>query len=80
MLDETRERRRRELVALEARVNAARDRRELRYRGSENPGNPHAPAKRLAKRGVLMKLEPRRSWTLKGRRSRRLRKNQWVVA
>lgn len=75
-----RERHRRELEELEASVKARRDRRELEYRGADNPANGHGPAKLLARRGVPMKLEPRRTPVLKGARSRRLRKNQWVPA
>jgi hypothetical protein len=51
--------------------------------GARRDGNPHGPKigqSLLASPGVPMKLEPRRTHVLKGRRSRRLRKNQWVVA
>lgn len=74
-----RERHRRELEELDARVKARRDQRELAYRGSVNRANGHGVAKRIPV-GVPMKLEPRRVPVLKGRKSRRLRKNQWVVA
>lgn len=78
MAETLRDRHRRELEELDARVKARADQRELGYRGVYNAGNGHGAAKLMARRGVPMKLEPRRVHAVKGRKSRRLRKNQWV--
>jgi hypothetical protein len=74
---------RREIEELEARVKARADQRALAYRGADNPGNPHGPKvgeSLLRGPGVPMILEPRRVPERPGRRSRRWRRNRWVVA
>lgn len=52
------------------------------YRGADNPGNPHAPAKAHKRSGREVRLVPveKGDPTKGGRRSRRIRKFKWVPA